>query len=342
MSVFISGANGFIAQHIVGLLLEEDYKVIGSARSQEKADGLMGAFGNNPNLSMEIVPDISKLDAFDHVFQKHGDNIRIVIHTASPFCLDISDYERDLLIPALNGVKGILDSIKKYAANTVERVVLTSSFAAVFEIEKESDKSVTFNEESWNPATWENCQIDAINAYCASKKFAEKAAWDFLKENRDSVKFQLTAINPVYVFGPQMFEEDVKKHLNTSCEFVNNLMHLSPEEKIPEMFGGYIDVRDVAKAHLVAFQKNETIGQRLIISEARFTMQDILDVLNKDFPVLKGKIPVGKPGTGATHNALGATLDNTKSKKLLGFKFRNLKETIDDTASQILKFEGRL
>lgn len=207
---------------------------------------------------------------------------------------------------------------------------------------KENDKSLTFNEESWNPATWESCQSDPVSAYCGSKKFAEKAAWEFLEENRDAVKFELTAVNPVYVFGPQMFDKDVKKHLNTSCELVNSLMHLSPEDKIPELFGGYIDVRDVAKAHLVAFQKRETIGQRLIVSEARFTMQDVLDILNEDFPVLKGNIPVGKPGSGATHNTLGATLDNKKSKKLLGFKFRNLKETIDDTASQILKFEGRI
>ncbi|CAI1700081.1 hypothetical protein SEUBUCD646_0O00140 [Saccharomyces eubayanus] len=342
MSVFISGANGFIAQHIVDLLLKEDYKVIGSARSQEKADDLRKAFGNNPNFSMEIVPDISKLDAFDSVFQKYGKDIKIVLHTASPFCFDITDNERDLLIPALNGVKGILNSIKKYAADSVDRVVLTSSFAAMFDISKESDKSATFNEESWNPATWENCQVDAVNAYCGSKKFAEEAAWKFLEENRNVVKFQLTAINPVCVFGPQMFDKDVKRHLNTSCEFVNNLIHLSPEDKIPEFYGGYIDVRDVAKAHLVAFQKNETIGQRLIISEGRCTMQDILDVLNDDFPVLKGKIPVGKPKTGATYNTLGATLDNTKTKKLLGFKFRNLKETIDDTASQILKSEGKL
>ena len=130
MSVFVSGANGFIAQHIVDLLLKEDYKIIGSARSQEKADRLMEAFGNNPNFSMEIVPDISKLNAFDHVFQKHGKDIKVVLHTASPFCFDISDCEQDLLIPALNGVKGILSSIKKYAASTVERVVLTSSYAA--------------------------------------------------------------------------------------------------------------------------------------------------------------------------------------------------------------------
>ena len=342
MSVFVSGANGFIAQHIVDLLLKEDYKVIGSARSQEKAENLTEAFGNNPKFSMEVVPDISKLDAFDHVFQKHGKDIKIVLHTASPFCFDITDSERDLLIPAVNGVKGILHSIKKYAADSVERVVLTSSYAAVFDMAKENDKSLTFNEESWNPATWESCQSDPVSAYCGSKKFAEKAAWEFLEENRDSVKFELTAVNPVYVFGPQMFDKDVKKHLNTSCELVNSLMHLSPEDKIPELFGGYIDVRDVAKAHLVAFQKRETIGQRLIVSEARFTMQDVLDILNEDFPVLKGNIPVGKPGSGATHNTLGATLDNKKSKKLLGFKFRNLKETIDDTASQILKFEGRI
>ena len=217
MSVFISGASGFIAQHIVENLLKENYTVIGSVRSQEKADRLTRQFCNNPNLQFEIVGDIAKLDAFDNAFSKHGKDIKYVLHTASPFHFNTTEYEKDLLIPALNGTKGILESIKKYAADSVERVVITSSFAAVSNVEYQGDSSKTLSEADWNTVSWEGAQANGVFAYCGSKAFAERAAWDFLKENEGMVKFQLSTVNPVLVFGPQLFEEDVKDTLNTSC-----------------------------------------------------------------------------------------------------------------------------
>ncbi|CCK69764.1 methylglyoxal reductase (NADPH-dependent) GRE2 KNAG_0D00120 [Huiozyma naganishii CBS 8797] len=344
MSVFISGATGYIARHIVGQLLDQDYKVIGTCRTQAKADQLMKQFGNNPNLVMEIVEDISKLDAFDSVIQKHSKEIKYVLHTASPFFFDTTDFVKDLLVPAVNGTKGILQSIKQYAADSVERVVVTSSYAAVFDMDRENEKDLVLTEESWNPDSWEHCQRNPVAAYCGSKKFAEQAAWEFLKENKDTVKFKLATVNPVYVFGPQKFDADVSQKLNTSCEIVNQLVHATPDTDLTPLsfYGGFIDVRDVAKAHVLAIQKDELLGQRLILSEGRFNTQDILDVLNKDFPTLKGKLPVGKPGTGTVVCDTGATIDNSKSKKLLGFQFRSLEETIDDTASQILKHEGNL
>nr|7XPM_A Chain A, A64 [Escherichia coli] len=345
MSVLVSGATGFIAQHIVNVLLEQNYKVIGTVRSQEKADKLIKQFNNNPNLSFEIVPDIANLDAFDEVFKKHGKEIKYVIHTASPVHFGTTDYEKDLLIPAVNGTKGILESIKKYAPDTVERVVITSSFAAIMDLNKQSDSSVIFTEKSWNPVTWENAQ-NAITAYCGSKTFAEKAAWDFLKENKDSVKFKLTTINPVFVFGPQLFDEDVKDKLNTSCEIINELLHAPPDTKVDKSStcaGNFIDVRDVAKAHVLAFQKDELIGKRLLLSNGPFSKQDIVNILNKDFPQLKGKIPPADPDTDAQkNNTTGCKIDNEKTKKLLGFEFKSFEETVYDTVHQILKKEGKL
>ena len=132
MSVFISGASGFIAQHIVENLLKENYTVIGSVRSQEKADRLTRQFGNNPNLQFEIVGDIAKLDAFDNAFSKHGKDIKYVLHTASPFHFNTTDYE-----------------------------------------------------------------------------------------NEGMVKFHVSKVNPVLVFGLQLFEEDIKDTLDTSCEIIN-------------------------------------------------------------------------------------------------------------------------
>lgn len=327
--------------HIVGQLLDQNYKVIGSARSQAKIDELQKKFGSNPNLSMVIVPDISKLDAFDETFKIHGKDIKYVLHTASPFKFDVTDFEKDLLIPARNGTLGILEAIKEYAADTVERFVITSSFAAIFDLARLDDDNLTFTEDSWNPDDWNSCQRDGGSAYCGSKKIAEETAWNFYNENKDKVKFKMTAVNPVYVFGPQRFDADVSKTLNTSCEFINSALHSTPD-KLPQPFaGGYIDVRDVAKAHLYAFQKENTIGQRLIMSEGRFSTQDILNYLNADFPVLKGSIPVGNPSEALENSTAGAKTDNHKTKEILGYKFIGLKQTIDETAAQILKQEGR-
>ncbi|EDO15833.1 hypothetical protein Kpol_1057p21 [Vanderwaltozyma polyspora DSM 70294] len=342
MSVFVSGATGFIAQHIVNDLLNQGYKVIGTARSQEKADKLIRQFGNNPNLSMEIVSDIAQLGAFDKAIEKHSNDIKYVLHTASPFHFDTIEYEKDLLIPAVNGTKGILESIKKYAADKVERVVITSSFASVVNVEDQANSKIVLTEKDWNTVSWEGAQKDGIYAYYGSKAFAERAAWDFLKENRDSVKFKLTAVNPVYVFGPQLFDEDVKAQLNTSCEFINELVHADPETKIDaSVAGNFIDVRDVSKAHLLAFQKQETVGERLILSNGPFGKQDIINVLNKNYPQLKGKIPPSNPDTDAKIGKNACGVNNEKSKSILGFKFMAFEETVCDTVNQILKKENK-
>lgn len=346
MSVFISGANGYIAKHIIGDLLDQNYKVIGTVRSQTKLENLEKQFDNNPNLTLEIVEDICKPVAFDNAIKKHCEDIKYVLHNASPFFFDTTDYVTDLLNPALYGTRGILESIKKYGSTTVERVVITSSFATVFDYVKKDDDTCKINEESWNPDTWESCQTDnAPRAYCGSKKFAEQAAWEFLKANKDNVKFKLSTVNPDNVFGPQKFDADVSPKLNTSCELINQVIHTPADAQFDPTsgYGGFVDVRDVAKAHLLAFQNENTINQRLIMHNGKFCSQDIADVLNEDFSCLKGKIPVGKPHTGALYNSpRGVVVDNSKTKQILGFKFIDLTKSIYDTAAQILKTEGRL
>ena len=126
---------------------------------------------------------------------------------------------------------------------------------------------------------------------------------------------------------------------------MNSVIHSAPDAQFDPngLYGGCVDVRDVAKAHLLAFQKEETIGQRLILHSSKFASQDIVDILNEDFPQLNGKIPVGKPKTGVLGiGEKGAIVDNSKTKEILGFEFIGLRQTIHDTAAQILKHEGKL
>lgn len=341
MAVLVTGATGFIALWVVEYLLKEGYEVIGTVRSEEKADKLKRQFGSSAKLSFEIVPDISHLDSFDKVFDKRAKEIDTVIHTASPFHFNTTEYEKDLLIPAVNGTKGILNSIKKYGSQTVKRLVITSSFAAILDPSKLGEKDTVFTEKSWNPATWESSQENPSNAYRGSKKFAEKVAWDFLEENKDSVSFKLTTVNPVLVFGPQRFDEDVKPQLNTSNEAINVPLHSKPGDKLNNSQGNYIDVRDVAKAHVLAFQRDDLVGERLGLSDSPVNTQGVVEILVEKFPQLKGKIAEG-PTPGVVNKTAGATFDNSHSKKVLGFPFISLGQSVYDVAAQILKKEGRL
>lgn len=172
---------------------------------------------------------------------------------------------------------------------------------------------------------------------------AEKEIWRFVKNKKNKIQPNVTVINPGYVLGPQLFDEDISEKLNTSCEIINKIIHTKPNTSIDlyETYGCFVNVCDVSKAHILAFQKDELIGKRLLMSAGRFSTQDILDVLNADFPVLKGRIPIGIPNTGAQHYNFGATVDNSATRSLLGFQFKNFKDTINETAEQTLRVDGK-
>lgn len=329
-TVFVTGATGYISQHICKDLLAKGYTVIGTVRSAAKGDHLKELLASD-KFSYEIVPDIVPEGAFDSALQSHPE-IEYVLHTASPFTFDISNIEKELLIPAVEGTKNALKAVKAYGKN-VKHVVVTSSYAAIMDVTKLHDPNHVDTEENWCPLTWETSQENNFTGYIGSKKLAEKAARDFVAN--EDVNFTLNTVNPVYVFGPQAFDQEVKDKLNTSAEIVNNILSLKPDDEIPSTTGFFIDVRDVSKAHIEAFENKATYNLRLLLSEDFFAAQDILDVIHKHFPEIK--VPVGKPGTGKDLRAENNKLDNSKTKKLLGFKFIDLEACIVDSINQLLK-----
>lgn len=335
-TVFVSGASGFIAQNIVKLLIEKGYNVIGTVRTAEKGESLKKCLASE-KFTYEIVPDISVEGAFDKVLEKHSE-INVLLHTASPFFYDTTDPENDLVLPAINGTKNILKAVKQYGAQ-IERVVITSSDAAIYSADDEQNSDLSFNESNWNSISYEDAIKDPIAAYYGAKTFAEKAAWDFVKENDSN--FKLTAVNPVYVFGPQAFASEVKGKLNTSNELINTLTKLGPSDLFDNDKGGFIDVRDVAKAHLMAFESEDTINKRLYLTNGHFSTQMMLDIMNKNFPELKGKIPIGNPGTGSQDILTLAKMSNDATRQILDFDFNSLEKVVVDTVAQILDARKR-
>jgi nucleoside-diphosphate-sugar epimerase len=119
-------------------------------------------------LTRWVVVLLLPLPRFDtHILEqavKSNPPFDYVLHTASPFHFNVQDPVKDFLDPAIKGTTGILHAIKAHAPE-VKRVVITSSFAAIVN-PKQHPK--VYNEENWNPVTWEEA-MDPSNVYRASK-----------------------------------------------------------------------------------------------------------------------------------------------------------------------------
>lgn len=336
-TVLVSGASGFIALHTVQELIKKGYNVVGSVRSVEKGEYVKKAAGGN--FSYEIVKDITEDGAFDEFVKKHLD-ATVFLHTASPFHYDYSDVENDFLKPAVYGTKNALLAIKNYGPN-IKRVVITSSFAAIASRDQSMQPDLVLDENSWNDLTWEKVLENPAFGYNGSKAFAERAAWDFVKTEKPN--FVLSTVNPVLVFGPQPTDTFNTEKLNTSSEVINKILKSkSPQDEVAPLNSMAVDVRDVAKAHLVAFEKDEAKEKRLFLNSGLFTQQKILDVLHEKFPKQTENVPVGKPGSGAEEIAKAAKKNNDKTRAIMGFELISVEQTIADSARQLLQVEGRL
>lgn len=72
-----------------------------------------------------------------------------VFHTASPFIHQVADPQRDLIDPAVNGTRNVLESVVKHKPH-VKRVILTSSVAAIRGVGSVAVNGKIFTEEDWN------------------------------------------------------------------------------------------------------------------------------------------------------------------------------------------------
>lgn len=331
--VLVTGASGFIAAHIIKQLIDQGFQVVGTVRSDAKGEFFKKQYGSK--FEYEIVKDISELNAFDHVFKAHSD-IDYVLHTASPFHFKSKDHEKDLLIPAINGTRSALLAAHKYGPN-VKKVVVTSSFAAMMQNpDRLGDHSMVYSEQHWNPITYEMGKKNAGNGYVASKKLAETAAWDFVKEEKP--KFAVTTIQIPMVYGPPINDVTLKS-LSTSTGQFYRLMN-QDRAKNTKLFNPlifYIDVRDAAKAHIGAMKCKDLDGKRSFHVGGIATGQRFVDTLRKLYPELDATLPFGKPGSFNVKDH--AQYDLSSAKKYLNMEYLPFETTVTDTYTALRSME---
>ncbi|KAL7953995.1 hypothetical protein V8C34DRAFT_317660 [Trichoderma compactum] len=276
--------------------------------------------------SFAIVPDMAAANAFDEAVKgvDGGEPLLIrintwIIHTASPFILNATDFEKELLQPAIRGTTSILKAAQKYNPS-ISRVVVTSSFASVLDPMQGQRPGYIYKEADWNPITVEQANSNPVMAYLASTTFADRAVFDYVEANKPS--FTVATLCPPMVYGPIVHSVSDVKSLNTSSGDINRLIDGS-EKHVPDTsFHAFADVRDLAEAHVLAFEKPEAAGQRYLVANSAYSYQQTCDIIWEKFPEQKELTPKGNTGAPLPP---AYRLDTTKA------------ETIVDMVNSLLK-----
>jgi nucleoside-diphosphate-sugar epimerase len=304
-----------------------------TVRSHEKGKKILEAHTDlgQDVLSYVIVEDIARPGAFDQAVISEPP-FEAIIHTASPFFLGHTDPVKDLLDPAIKGTVGLLEAIKA-SAPSVKRVVITSSFAAV--VNPEGHPKI-YDESSWNPVTKEQAVLPT-HTYRASKTFAERAAWDFVRDEKPN--FSIAVVNPPLVLGPVIHYLNSLEAINTSNQRVRDFVLGKYRDELPAS-GVFIwvDVRDLAEAHVRALEVQEAGGHRFLTTAGYFSNKRIVDAIRESYPDLGDKLPP-KDGKDDFPETIWG-YDNSKSINVLGITYRSLNESVKDTVASIKEVGG--
>jgi nucleoside-diphosphate-sugar epimerase len=339
--VLLTGANGFLGSHILSELLNSGFFVRSIVRSQAKADQIARDFPSfKSKMDFGIVADMTVPGAFNEIV-KSSPPFDAVLHQASPFLFSVTGNNKELFLdPAIKGTTEILKAIKAHAPE-IKRVIYTSSCAAVLDFNAPvgTTPQKVYTEEDWNSITYSEALAGTKpDAYRASKKFAELAAWDFVKEEKPN--FDLVSLNPPMIYGPLKHTVENVKDLNESNKMIySKFVNSSKDAPLPPNgVHMYVDVRDLAIAHVKAVTTPEAGGQRIIVSSKAISSQQISHLLRKNFPELEERTPIGNPGTDSLPEG-AYTISNEKVKKLLGLEFRSDEECFVELVRQLLEIE---
>ncbi|TMM50265.1 SDR family oxidoreductase [Qipengyuania marisflavi] len=328
-TVLVTGGTGYIGGEVIDQLLADGWSVHTTVRDAAKSEPRLRARWSDAGERLKVFSADLLSDAG---WAQATAGCDAVAHVASPFPMATPRDENDLIVPARDGT---LRALRFAHEAGVTRFVQTSSAAAI--AYGHGDK------EHFDQNDWTNLAADPP-PYIKSKTIAERAARDWVADNAPGMVF--CSINPVAVFGP-VYDGD----LSTSVEIVKKMIDGSIP-LLPDMGIGVVDVRDVAKMHVLALEAPAATvaGERFPASASFLWMRDMAASLRRRAPELSRKIPtrampdwlVGVLGLFMAEmklikGELGKVRDvsGKHSEDVLGFTFIPAEQSLEDTARSL-------
>ena len=331
--VLVTGGSGFLAAHCILRLLEQGYRVRTTVRSlarepEVRAMLAVGGAVHTDRLSFAAA-DLTRDDGWPAAVA----GCDYVLHLASPFPPSQPKNEDELIIPARDGALRVLRAARDAS---VQRVVLTSSFAAIGY--GHPDRTTPFDETVWT-------DLNApVTPYVKSKTLAERAAWELVQNEGRGL--ELAVINPVAIMGPVLGPDYA-----TSIRLVAQLLD-GRIPVLPDLAFGMVDARDAADLHILAMTKPEAKGERFLATTGLMTAAEVAATLRARLGAAANKVPTRvapnwlvrlmalvNPEAAANVPNLGKRRDSTSAKavRLLGWQPRSKEDAVVATGESLVR-----
>lgn len=328
-TVLVTGGSGFVAGYAIQRLLADGHTVRTTVRNLARVPEVRATLALPAGRVTFLSADLERDDGWAAAVA----GCEYVLHVASPFPANMPKDDDELIVPARDGALRVLRAARDAG---VKRVVMTSSFAAIGY--GHPQHTTPFDE-----TVWSDLDGRGVTAYAKSKTIAERAAWEFVRTEGQSL--ELTVVNPVGIFGPV-----IGRDLATSILLVKRLME-GAIPGVPKLYFGIVDVRDVASLHVTAMTHPAATGERFLAVAGDFmSVQHIAETLKRRLGEAARKVPTRQlpnwllhlvalrdpavryilPELGKVKNASSA-----KAERLLGWTHRSAEDALVATAESL-------
>ena len=328
----VTGGSGYVAGYCVAQLLNDGWSVRTTVRSAAKTKAVRASIGNIAAKASEIEFVEADLNS-DAGWGEAVVGAKYVLHVASPVPVTDPKNDEELIRPARDGTLRVLKAARDAG---VKRVVMTSSISAI--IFGRGVREKPFTEEDWTDET----NRRDTSPYDRAKTIAERAAWAWLAAEGGGL--ELVTVNPGLVLGPVLGSD-----YSASIEAIKKLLDGSIPA-LPRFGFNVVDVRDIARLHLLAMTTPEAAGERFIGSGDFYWMSDVAKMLKQGLGDQAKKVPsIPVPDLVARMAALfdpivrgrlyelgkRRPVSSEKARRVLGWTPRPITETVLDTARSL-------
>ncbi|TDD98027.1 NAD-dependent epimerase/dehydratase family protein [Flavobacterium cellulosilyticum] len=306
--VGIIGGSGFIGSYITKAFLDNHFlvKVSTTAITREDKYKHLVTLNHADNLH------ISELDVMDKVaLQDFVIDCDIVIHSGTPFILDVQNPQSQLFDPTIKGTENFLEVIIQTPG--IEKVVFIASVAAWntnFPMPAGTKSFTDTFDENDTPFT-----STESHPYAQAKFIANQVVEQFIIDHPD-LSYEISTVSPVLVAGKSMSQRE--DSTSTGLQFlIKN--KLAPDAFVQALYDNdvpfaIVDVEDVAHAVYKVATTKGLHGKNYLLTSETYKITDMTAMLNNQEPKEKASI----------------VYKNNLAKKELGIQFRPAKETLNN------------
>jgi len=246
MKIFITGATGFIGQHLAKRLVEEGHTVHAIYRSFAKTKSL------NYDAIKWFKGDILSMESLEAAM-KDCDQVYHLAAYAVAWEKNKGDFEK-------YNIQGTINVIESAINSKIKSMVITST-AGVFGPSLKN----CIDEDT-------HSLLPHFTGYEKSKAESEKMIAEYVKKG-----IRIVIVNPTRVYGPGILNESntVTKMI---ISYLKGSWHFIPGNGLS--IGNYAFVTDVVDGHIQAMQKGRS-GERYILGGENICYVTFFETINK-------------------------------------------------------------